>query len=142
MKGPFEKLTDAELMQRYVEGDEAAFPEIVNRYKNSLYAFLKRFLNHSDLVDDVFQETFLQLFTSRESFDPNRPLQYAGNTTTPGKPGRMTVIQGLYADFRIPGFLMEQRIAFNPKLGRLPRASDRIAFGAELVKTIATVVSR
>ena len=45
MKGPFAELTDAELMQRYVEGDEAAFPEIVNRYKNSLYAFLKRFLN-------------------------------------------------------------------------------------------------
>ena len=75
MKRPFEKLTDAELMQRFVAGDEAAFREIVNRYKNSLYAFLKQFLNQSDLVDDVFQETFLQLFTSRESFDPNRPLR-------------------------------------------------------------------
>lgn len=75
MKRPFEKLTDAELMQLFVEGDEAAFREIVNRYKNSLYAFLKQFLNQSDLVDDVFQETFLQLFTSRESFDPSRPLR-------------------------------------------------------------------
>jgi RNA polymerase sigma-70 factor (ECF subfamily) len=75
VKRPFEKLTDGELMQRYIAGDEAAFPEIVNRYKNSLYAFLKRFLNQSDLVDDVFQETFLQLFTSRESFDPSRPLR-------------------------------------------------------------------
>jgi len=75
MKGPFERLTDVELMQRYVAGDEAAFREIVNRYKNSLYAFLKRFLNQSDLVDDVFQETFLQLFTSWESFDPSRPLR-------------------------------------------------------------------
>jgi len=75
MKRPYEKLTDAELMQRYVEGDEAAFREIVNRYKNSLYAFLKQFLSQSDLVDDVFQETFLQLFTSRESFDLNRPLR-------------------------------------------------------------------
>ena len=75
MKGPFEKLTDGELMQRYIAGDEAAFPEIVSRHKNSLYAFLKRFLNQSDLVDDVFQETFLQLFTSRESFDPSRPLR-------------------------------------------------------------------
>ena len=75
MKRPFEKLTDAELLQRYIEGDEAAFREIVNRYKNSLYAFLKQFLNQPDLVDDVFQETFLQLFTSRESFDPSRPLR-------------------------------------------------------------------
>ena len=75
MDHPFEKLTDAELLQLYAKGDEAAFREIVNRYKNSLYAFLKQFLNHSDLVDDVFQETFLQLFASRKSFDTSRPLR-------------------------------------------------------------------
>ncbi len=75
MDHPFEKLTDAELLQQYGKGDEAAFREIVNRYKNSLYAFLKQFLNRSDLVDDVFQETFLQLFNSRKSFDLSRPLR-------------------------------------------------------------------
>jgi RNA polymerase sigma-70 factor (ECF subfamily) len=67
--------TDAELLDRYAAGDEGAFREIVNRYKNSLYVFLKQFLNRQDLVEDTFQETFLQLFTSRESFDPNRPLR-------------------------------------------------------------------
>jgi len=75
MKRTFEKLSDAELLERYKEGDEGAFREIVNRYRNSLYAFLKQFLNQADLVEDVFQETFLQLFTSRESFDPARPLR-------------------------------------------------------------------
>ncbi|UCD53310.1 MAG: sigma-70 family RNA polymerase sigma factor [Phycisphaerales bacterium] len=75
MTRPFEQLTDAELLQRYMQGDEGAFREIVGRYKNSLYAFLKQFLNRTDLVEDVFQETFLQLFTSRESFDLNRPLR-------------------------------------------------------------------
>ena len=69
------KLTDAELLARYVNGDEDAFREIVNRYKNSLYAFLRQFLNRHDLVEDVFQETFLQLFTSRDSFDTSRPLR-------------------------------------------------------------------
>lgn len=67
--------TDAELLDRYAAGDEGAFHEIVSRYKNSLYMFLKQFLNKQDLVEDIFQETFLQLFTSRESFDPNRPLR-------------------------------------------------------------------
>jgi len=75
MNRPLEKLTDAELLQEYIAGDESAFREIVNRYKNSLYSFLKQFLNQPDLVDDVFQETFLQLFTSRRSFDPSRPLR-------------------------------------------------------------------
>jgi RNA polymerase sigma-70 factor (ECF subfamily) len=69
------KLSDAELLTRYTAGDEAAFRELVNRYKNSLHAFLRQFLNRHDLVEDVFQETFLQLFSSRESFDQSRPLR-------------------------------------------------------------------
>ena len=69
------KLTDGELLVRYGAGEEAAFREIVNRYKNGLYAFLRLFLNRQELVEDVFQETLLQLFTSRESFDKNRPLR-------------------------------------------------------------------
>jgi len=69
------KLTDAELLERYSQGDESAFGEIVNRYKDGLYAFLRRFLNQNDVIEDVFQETFLQLFSSRESFDTDRPLR-------------------------------------------------------------------
>ncbi len=75
MEYNLKKLTDAELLSRYMTGDEAAFREIVGRYKNSLYAFLKQFLNRHDLVEDVFQETFMQLFASRESFDTSRPLR-------------------------------------------------------------------
>ena len=56
------KLTDSELLNIAAEGKEEAFREIVNRYKNGLYAFLRTFLNQVDLIDDVFQETFLQLF--------------------------------------------------------------------------------
>ena len=70
-----EEYTDAELLDRYGQGDEAAFALIVSRYKNGLYAFLKKFLNRTDLVEDVFQETFLQLFNSRDSFDTSRPLR-------------------------------------------------------------------
>jgi RNA polymerase sigma-70 factor (ECF subfamily) len=75
MKPKAKKRTDAELLACFAEGDEDAFREIVNRYKNGLYAFLKQFLNYQDMVEDAFQETFLQLFTSRESFDTSRPLR-------------------------------------------------------------------
>jgi RNA polymerase sigma-70 factor (ECF subfamily) len=68
-------MNDRELMQRYAAGDEGAFQEIVNQYKDGLYAFLRRFLNRSDLVDDVFQETFLQLYVSRDTFDLSKPLR-------------------------------------------------------------------
>jgi len=75
MEPVFDKNTDAELLARYAAGEEAAFREIVDRYKNGLYTFLKRFLNRQELIEDVFQETFLQLFNSRDSFDTSRPLR-------------------------------------------------------------------
>ena len=75
MKPVLNKQSDAELLAQYAAGEEAAFREIVNRYKNGLYAFLKKFLPHQGMLEDVFQETFLQLFTSRDSFDVSRPLR-------------------------------------------------------------------
>ncbi len=54
----------------------------------------------------------------------------------------MTVIQGLYKDFGIAGFLMEQRISYNPKLRHLPEVPDRLKFGSELVKCLATAVTQ
>ncbi len=75
MNSDLKKMTDGELLDCYSNGEESAFREIVSRYKNGLYAFLRLFLNRHELVEDVFQETFLQLFTSRESFDRNRPLR-------------------------------------------------------------------
>jgi RNA polymerase sigma-70 factor (ECF subfamily) len=70
-----EKPDDTGLFERYAAGEDAAFREIVTRYKKGLYIFLKRFLNRHDLIEDVFQETFLQLFISRDSYDPARPLR-------------------------------------------------------------------
>ena len=75
MTAPTNKQTDTDLLVRYMAGDEDAFQELVNRFKNPLYAFLKRFLNRQELVEDVFQETFLQLYTSKEKFDTSRPLR-------------------------------------------------------------------
>ncbi|MFH1614979.1 MAG: sigma-70 family RNA polymerase sigma factor [Planctomycetota bacterium] len=76
MKDSFlHKLTDAELFTHFSTGDEEAFREVVNRYKNSLFAFLKRFLIRHDMVEDVFQETLLQLYASRDSFDSSKPLR-------------------------------------------------------------------
>jgi RNA polymerase sigma-70 factor (ECF subfamily) len=66
---------DNELMIRYRNGDEDAFHELVTRYKKSLYTFLRRFFNRQEIVEDVFQETFLQLYISQDSFDTNRPLR-------------------------------------------------------------------
>jgi RNA polymerase sigma-70 factor (ECF subfamily) len=68
-------MSDKDLLQRYTAGEEEAFRELVSRYKDSVYGFLRRFLSRPDLVEDVFQETFMQLFVSRDTFDVSRPLR-------------------------------------------------------------------
>jgi RNA polymerase sigma-70 factor (ECF subfamily) len=68
-------MNDTGLLQRYAAGEEGAFRELVGEYRDSIYAFLSRFLNRSELVDDVFQETFMQLYVSRDTFDLSRPLR-------------------------------------------------------------------
>jgi hypothetical protein len=74
------------------------------------------------------------------SFAPTRAARAMADTTTPGKPGRMNVGQGLWNARKLPAFLMEQMIAHNPKLGRLPAAGDRKRFGAELVQAMFAAV--
>jgi len=69
------KNNEHELLNRYVAGDKEAFREIVKRYKDPLYAFLRRFLNQQQLVEEAFQETFLQLYKSRQTFEKGRPLR-------------------------------------------------------------------
>ncbi|MGE5295980.1 MAG: RNA polymerase sigma factor [Solirubrobacterales bacterium] len=68
-------MSETELLKRYTAGDENAFRELVNQYKDSVYAFLRRFLSRSDMIEDVFQETFMQLYISRNTFDLSKPLR-------------------------------------------------------------------
>jgi RNA polymerase sigma-70 factor (ECF subfamily) len=69
------KNNETELLNRYAAGDQEAFREIVTQYKDQLYAFLRRFLNQTQLIEEAFQETFLQLYRSRQSFDKDKPLR-------------------------------------------------------------------
>jgi hypothetical protein len=81
-------------------------------------------------------ERLFKLLSETKTFAPTRPPQMAEASTTPGKPGRMTVIQGLYKDRQLPAFLIEQMITKHPKLGRQPTPEDRQQFGADLVRAM------
>ena len=78
-----------------------------------------------------------QLLVDRTTFNPTVPLR---ETPATAAAGRMTVAQGLFHDRKIPAMLMEQMIEYNGKLGRCPTASDRIEFGAGLVRALAESV--
>ena len=67
-----DKRTDEELLSAHIEGDSAAFPELMERYKNDLLHFLIRFVGSTAAAEDVFQEAFLQVHISADTFDPAR----------------------------------------------------------------------
>jgi murein tripeptide amidase MpaA len=80
-------------------------------------------------------ERFRKVLITTTTFQPTRAEpRDSASSTTPGKPGRMTVDQGLYDQRHVPAMVMEQMVSFNTKLGRLPTIQDRMDFGAGLVR--------
>jgi len=67
--------SDETLLARHREGDEAAFAELVHRYEQELFGFLLRYVRRPAVAEDLFQETFLQVHQSADSFDPSRKLR-------------------------------------------------------------------
>jgi RNA polymerase sigma-70 factor (ECF subfamily) len=56
-------------------GQREAFTVIVRRYERELYGYLRRVLGNGGLADDVFQNTFLQLYTKINTYEPGRRVR-------------------------------------------------------------------
>ena len=64
--------SDEILFDAYRDGDRIAFKNLMRRYSNELLHFLTRFLGSRVGAEDVFQETFLQVHLSADTFDSSR----------------------------------------------------------------------
>ena len=62
------KVTDEELIRRFQAGDETAFEEIVNRYKNRLMNFAYRFVLDREEAEDIVQDTFMKVYQNRYAY--------------------------------------------------------------------------
>lgn len=60
--------TDAELVERFRDGDRAAFDEIVRRYRDRVYTLCRRWLEEEQAAEEVTQDVFLALFRSLAGF--------------------------------------------------------------------------
>ncbi len=65
---PTEKLSDHALIELTKTGDEAAFAEIVQRYRNPITNYLYRFLNDYEEAVDLAQETFVRVYFAIERY--------------------------------------------------------------------------
>jgi len=54
-------LSDQELINRYVGGDENAFKILLNRHKSKIYTPIYLFVKDKALAEDIFQEVFIKI---------------------------------------------------------------------------------
>jgi hypothetical protein len=71
------------------------------------------------------------------SFESDEGVRAMATSTTPGKPGRMTVNQALWAEEQVPAYLMELKVERVDKLDGRRTVADWQALGPALVQAIA-----
>ena len=72
--------SDESLLVRLRNGDRSVFGPLVKRYERELYGYLRRYVGDDDLAEDVFQNTFVQVFLKIRQYEPGRaarPWLYA-----------------------------------------------------------------
>jgi RNA polymerase sigma-70 factor (ECF subfamily) len=64
------ELTDLELVERLQRGEEAAFDELLSRYKHPVINFCYRLLGDAGDADDVAQEVFVRVYQRIGDYRP------------------------------------------------------------------------
>ena len=63
-----EPMSDHSLLDATREGDEAAFAELVRRYRNQITNYIYRITNDYDVSIDLAQETFIRVFRAADRY--------------------------------------------------------------------------
>lgn len=61
---------DGELMLSYARGDMRAFETLYRRHKSALYRYLARQTRNTETANDLFQEVWSKVISSRERYEP------------------------------------------------------------------------
>ncbi len=75
LSDPLTICSDEDLLIRFCRGQTDAFGVLVRRYERELYGYLRRYLGDATLAEDVFQNTFLQLYVKSGQYEPGRPVR-------------------------------------------------------------------
>jgi RNA polymerase sigma-70 factor (ECF subfamily) len=57
-------LSDAQLVSKYISGDENSLSVLINRHQSRLYAFIYSKIQDRDATEDVFQDTFIKVINT------------------------------------------------------------------------------
>ena len=68
--------SDEQLMQRAAKGNDSAFEELYNRHARRLQGFfVRRLAGDADLAADFMHDTFLRLYSARETYREGRSFR-------------------------------------------------------------------
>lgn len=68
------QMTDEELMGLYKTGSDAAFKILYGRHSGKVFGYLKRRIYSQAVCHEVFQEVFLKLHSSKQSYKDHLPF--------------------------------------------------------------------
>jgi len=59
----FTSMTDQELVQAYLDGNNHAFDELLARNQNNIFGYIIKVVEDEELANELFQETFLKIIS-------------------------------------------------------------------------------
>ena len=66
----FKQLEDYELIKQCIDGNNDAFEEIINRYKNLVFSVIWRMVNDTEETNDLAQEVFIKVYKNLDKYQP------------------------------------------------------------------------
>lgn len=57
-------MSDQELVQAYIQGDQSAIEKLINRHRSKVYTYILLTIKNQQLAEDLFQETFIKVIQS------------------------------------------------------------------------------
>ena len=62
------------IIQLFIEGNRVGFDKIYEAYSSGMYSICLRYLRCDDDAQDVLQESFIKVYSARETYDVTKPI--------------------------------------------------------------------
>ncbi len=60
-------ISDYELIQKFIRGEQSCFEQIIHRHKDKVFAYISLYIRDQALAEDIFQDTFMKVIQSVKS---------------------------------------------------------------------------
>jgi RNA polymerase sigma-70 factor (ECF subfamily) len=58
------KVSDSELLVKYLDGNQNSLEQLIHRHKNRVFAYILMVVKDKQLADDIFQDTFIKVINT------------------------------------------------------------------------------